>query len=122
MIEITKAVVSALAMLVQAAPSKHGEVVGAAYSAWDDPDGDYAVWALYDIGKPVTQVEPHVPLVAYLVGRYDPGTQTHHAINALDTGDAARLARSEFDPVVRFRDWVEHRTGEVTATFELPLD
>jgi hypothetical protein len=122
MIEVTKAVVATLAMLVQAAPSKHGQVVGAGYSKWADPGGGLAVWALYDVGKPVTEVEPHEPLTACLVGMYDLATATHRAIRAIDTGDAARLARSEFEPVVRFADWVEHRTGEVTATFELPLD
>lgn len=122
MIEITKEVVQTLAVLVQAASSKHGDVVGAGYSAWDDMAGSFAVWALYDAGKPLTELEPHEPVTAYLVGRYDSATGAHHAVNALDTGDVARLARSEFEPVVRFRDWVEHRTGEVSATFALPLD
>jgi len=120
--EITREVVATLAMLTQAASSKHGEVVGAGYSRWDDPAGDFAVWALYDVGKPLTEVQPHEPLVAYLVGRYDPTTGTHHAINALDTGDAAMLARSEFEPVVRFRDWVEHREASVTAEISVSAE
>ena len=113
--EITKDVVATLAGLVQAAPSKHGEVVGAGYSAWDDMAGNFAVWALYDAGRPLTELGPHEPVTAYLVGRYDSATGEHHAINALDTGAAARLARSEFKPIVRFRDWVEHREASVTA-------